>query len=360
MQNIHTKTMKIFTKLIALIHHASPAVQKRLFLICCILFVSHASIGIIVLLASSSYHMLLGLTTLSYGLGLRHAVDADHIAAIDNTTRKLMQEGKRPVGVGFFFSLGHSTVVFILSILVALSASFVQHSLPTFKETEALIGTSVSSLFLFLIGIVNLIALIEILNVWRHIVKHQSYTTHELHHHLHQKGFLTRLLKPILKAVSQSWHMYFVGFLFGLGFDTASEVALLSISAATGANSMPFLLILLLPLSFTASMAIIDTLDGILMLGAYGWAYVKPIRKLYYNLNITFLSVIIALSIGGVEALQILSGEFHWNGEFFRFINTVDFGNLGYVIILMFAASFGLSLLIYKAKRYDLLESKGI
>lgn len=300
--------------------------------------------------------LLLGLIAIAYGLGLRHAVDADHIAAIDNTTRKLMNDGKRPVSVGLFFSLGHSTIVIILSVLVALSSVFIKHSLPSLQSTGTVIGTSISSFFLLLIGFINLIAFLDILRVFNCVAKGGSCRKRITNNHFPVTGFLARILKPALKAVTDSWHMYFVGFLFGLGFDTASEVGLLSISAASSVTGISLGEMLLLPLAFTAGMVLIDTLDGVLMLGAYGWAYVQPVRKLYYNLNITLVSVIIALFIGGVEAVQLLSLEFKFNNSFSQLINAIDLGKLGYITIFIFVISWVISFLVYKVRRYDLIE----
>jgi high-affinity nickel-transport protein len=245
----------------------------------------------------------------------------------------------------------------LLSLGIALSAGFVKTYLPTFEQTGSFIGASVSSIFLLIIGIINLVVFIDIYKVWKKVLKGKKYKESDIHEHLHNRGLLARLFRPFLKTVTQSWHMYIVGFLFGLGFDTASEVALLSISAATGTSTMPLLAVLLLPLAFTSGMALIDTFDGILMLGAYGWAYIKPVRKLYYNLNITLISVIVALGIGGIEAIQVLSEKLNLHGPIIDNINTVDFGNLGYFIIFVFFASWVISLGIYKYKRYDLLET---
>ncbi len=335
----------------------SEDVKKRLFCILLLLLIFNGSIWILILVFSRSYPLLLGLAALSFGFGLRHAVDADHIAAIDNTTRKLMHDGQRPVAVGFFFSLGHSLVVIALSIAVAISASFVQHNLPAFKEAGSLIGTTISSLFLLVIGLINLLAFIEIFSVWRGVIKGKKPLKDEaLEEILENRGFIIRILKPLLKTLSHSHQMFIVGFLFGLGFDTATEIGLLSISAATSVNGLPIWMVILLPLAFTAGMTLVDTLDGILMLGAYGWAYVKPIRKLYYNMNITFISVVTALFIGGVEGLKIISEKTGINGSIFGLVNKIEFNHLGYFIIGAFLLSWIISIAIYKIHRYDLLD----
>jgi high-affinity nickel-transport protein len=257
------------------------------------------------------------------------------------------------VAVGLFFSLGHSTIVILLSVLLAASASFVATNLPAFQAIGSKIGIAVSSLFLLMIGVINLMALLDIVHVWRHVMRGEVHDEKEIHHHLATSGVLARIFAPFLKAVSQSYHMYFVGFLFGLGFDTASEVGLLSISATTGATGVPIWETLLLPLAFTAGMAAIDTLDGVLMLGAYGWAYLKPVRKLYYNMIITLMSVIIALVIGGIEALQIMIEEFGWHGGIVDGIRNIDFGSFGYIIILAFVISWLFSAIVYRWKGYD-------
>lgn len=349
---MHTlKSFLIFVKKVAG-QIKEKIIGMIIFLVLCNIF-----IWVITFFMSMQYPVLIGLVTLAYGLGLRHAVDADHIAAIDNTTRKLMQEGQKPVAVGFFFSLGHSTIVIFLSLLIVVSANFAKANLPLLKETGGLIGTLVSSIFLFVIGIINLFVFIDIFTVWRKITKGEKYDESLVHEHLHNRGLLAKIFRPFLKTVQKSWHMYVVGLLFGLGFDTASEIGLLSISAATAVRGLPTFYILILPLAFTIGMALIDTLDGILMLGAYGWAYIKPIRKLYYNMNITFISVIIALFIGGIEAMQIIISQLKLKGNLAYTIKNLNFGNLGYIIIIIFIVCWIISLLVYKSKKYDILES---
>jgi len=349
--------MYFLRKLANIVKKASPELKKRLCFIFLILILFNGFIWVYTLFIWHTFPVMLGLVALAYGLGLRHAVDADHIAAIDNTTRKLMQDGKKPVAVGFFFSMGHSTIVVLLSILVAFSAAFVKHNLPAFQNVGSIIGTSISGFFLLIIGIINLVVLIDIYGMWRKVVKKKgNYKNLSIEDHMDKRGVTAHILKPFLKAVSHSWNMYIIGFLFGLGFDTASEVGLLSISAATGASGMPIENIILLPLAFTAGMSLIDTLDGILMLGAYGWAYVKPIRKLYYNMNITFISVFIALFIGSIEAMQVIFSQLKLTGGFYDVINNLNFGSLGYFIIGTFILTWFLSIGIYKFKKYDLLE----
>jgi high-affinity nickel-transport protein len=343
-----------------------PHVRHRVIAIYAFLFLFNAVVWAVTLLVAVQYPIILSGAVPAYLFGLRHAVDPDHIAAIDNTTRKLMQDKQRPVGVGFFFSWGHSTVVIVLSALLALSSAYVRDHLPQFRATGSIIGTSVSAAFLIVIGVINLIVLIDIYRQFRQVRKGGEYQEQTLDDYLANRGLLARIFRPALRLVDRSWKMYPVGFLFGLGFDTASEVGLLGIAAAFGARgSLPIVFILLLPLLFTAGMSLIDTTDGVLMLGAYGWAFVKPIRKLYYNLNITLISVLVALVIGGIEALQVIgqqtggiasvNGGTVGNGWFWGFVNSLDLQNLGFLIIAVFAVSWLVSTLVYRIRGYDRL-----
>jgi high-affinity nickel-transport protein len=310
------------------------------------------------LAASIQYPILLPTAFLAYTFGLRHAVDADHIAAIDNTTRKLMQEGQRPVGVGLFFSLGHSTVVVALSVAIALFASVVT-DIPALQEIGSLIGTTVSAVFLLVIGLINLVVLIDIYRMFRRVARGGSYSEATLEEFLNERGLLARIFRPMLRVIRKSWHMYPLGILFGLGFDTASEVALLGLAATSGANHVPIAFILVLPALFAAGMSLVDATDGVLMLGAYGWAYVKPIRKLYYNLNITFVSVLVAFAIGGIEVLSIVAERFGLHGGAWEFVRNLDFGIIGFGIVAIFVASWTASTLIYRWRGYDSLPIRG-
>jgi len=332
-------------------------VKRRIAILAILLLSFTFIIWFLAFTASITYPLLLGLVLLSYGFGLRHAVDADHIAAIDNTTRKLIGDGKKPIAVGFFFSLGHSTIVVALCLLIATSASFVQKNLPEFAQMGSFIGAIVSCLFLLIIGGINLLSLLEIVSTWQQVIKGKKRIHKEtLEEFLSKRGIVTRILRPLLKMVNHSRDMYIIGFLFGLGFDTATEIGLLSIAAATATQGMPIWMVMLLPLAFTAGMTLIDTLDGMLMLGAYGWAYVKPIRKLYYNMNITFISVVTAFFIGGVEGLQIVSEKTGITAGILGSANSVNLGNVGYFIIALFTVSFFASIAIYRIKQYDLLD----
>ncbi|MEH1978420.1 MAG: HoxN/HupN/NixA family nickel/cobalt transporter [Nostoc sp.] len=315
-------------------------------------------VWVVALIAFHSYPLLLGTAVLAYSFGLRHAVDADHIAAIDNVTRKLMQENKRPVAVGFFFSLGHSTIVVLASVAIALTASTIQKDFPSFQKVGGLIGTTVSALFLLVIAAINMVVLWDVYKTFQSVKRGGTYDEQSLDEFLNQRGLLGRFFRPLFRLIDSSWKMYPLGFLFGLGFDTATEVGLLGISASQAAKGLPIWSILLFPALFTAGMSLVDTTDGILMLGAYGWAYVKPIRKLYYNMTITFVSVLVAVIIGGIEALSIIGEQLELKGSFWDFISELsdNFGTIGYLIIGIFVLSWLLSTFIYKVKKYDELE----
>lgn len=310
------------------------------------------------IVAFRHFPLLLGTAFLAYSFGLRHAVDADHIAAIDNVTRKLMQEGKRPVSVGFLFSLGHSTVVVIGSAAIAATALLLQHRVEAFRTIGGVIGTLVSSFFLFGIAAANLLVLRSIYKVFVRVRSGGSYVEEDLDLLLADRGFLSRIFRPMFAMIRRSWHMYPLGVLFGLGFDTATEIGLLGISAAEASKGLSIWSIMVFPMLFAAGMSLVDTTDNVLMLGAYGWAFVKPIRKLYYNLTITFVSVLVAFAVGGIEALGLLAGELRLNGTFWDAIRAVnqDFGTLGYLIIALFVASWIVSIALYKWRRYEELE----
>ncbi len=313
------------------------------------------------LAAFHDYPILLGTAALAYTFGLRHAFDADHIAAIDNTTRKLMQEGKRPVSVGFFFSLGHSTVVVLLSVAIAFTATELQDHFEEFKAIGSVVGTLVSAFFLLAIGLANVFVFAAIYRTF-HIVKAGGqFVEEDLDIALANRGLLGRLFRRFFRLVEASWHMYPLGFLFGLGFDTATEVGLLGISASQAAQGMSVWSILVFPALFTAGMTLLDATDSILMLGAYGWAFSKPIRKLYYNLTITGLSVLVAIVVGGLEALNLIGDQFGLSdgGGFWGAVGAINdnFGLLGYLIVGLFVVGWVLSFLIYRAKRYDEIET---
>jgi high-affinity nickel-transport protein len=333
---------------------SSPDVRHRIIGIYAFLISYNILAWLLALLVLKSDAKLLLLALTAYTFGLRHAFDADHISAIDNVTRKLMQEKKRPVGVGFFFSLGHSTIVVALTVFIAITAIAVSN----FNGLQAiggLIGTAVSSLFLLLIAAINIVVLIDIYKTFREVKNGGEYDDISLDESLNKRGLMGRFFRPLLKATDQSWKMYPVGVLFGLGFDTATEVGLLGIAAFTASGGVPIASILIFPVLFTAGMTFMDTTDSVLMLGAYGWAFVKPIRKLYYNLNITLISVIVALVVGSIEALSIIATELNLTGFPWDQVNVLSgqFGLLGIIIVGLFLASWLISTIIYKVKRYD-------
>ncbi|MGB8966952.1 MAG: HoxN/HupN/NixA family nickel/cobalt transporter [Candidatus Cybelea sp.] len=310
--------------------------------------------------AFSSRPILLGTALLAFTFGLRHAVDADHICAIDNVTRKLMQERQRPLGVGFFFSLGHSTVVVALSLAIAVAAAIVKDRLPSLQQAGVLVGSSISATFLLLVGAINLIVLLEIFAAFARVRGGQAVEDHTLEAMLDRRGLIGRFFRPLLKIVDRSWKMYPIGLLFGLGFDTATEVALLGIAAVEAGKGLPVFDILLFPLLFTAGMSLVDTTDGIVMLGAYGWAFVKPVRKLYYNLVITLVSVLVALIVGSIEAVSVIAYQLRLSGGMWDAIKAVNdnFGTLGFIIIGLFVASWLVSVAVYRLFRYDELEER--
>jgi high-affinity nickel-transport protein len=351
--------MTVFSGLWRILRSGDAGLRTRIFTIYAILIGLNIVAWVLAALASVQLNdsKFIALGFLAYGLGLRHAVDADHISAIDNVTRKLMQDGKRPVAVGTFFSLGHSTVVVLLSVLLAAASLFVQRELPTFQAIGGLIGTSVSALFLFLIAALNLLILVDIFKTFRRVTRGGEYNEEKIEDFLAQRGLLGRFFRPLFRFVRESWLMYPVGFLFGLGFDTASEVGLLALSAISAQKGVPFLFIMVFPLLFTAGMMLADTTDGVLMLGAYGWAFVKPVRKLYYNLNITLISVVVAVVVGGIEVLQVISGELNLSGPVWDFINnTLALGNVGFFIVAILLLSWLVSTIVYRVKRYEEIE----
>jgi len=290
----------------------------------------------------------LGLT--AYTLGMRHAFDADHIAAIDNTTRKLMADGKRPVSVGFWFSLGHSTIVFALCVLLAFGvralAGQVENDSSSLHNVTGLIGTAVSGFFLLIIGILNFIVLRQILGVFR-AMRHGQYTEAELDETLAKRGFMNRFLGGATKAVTKPWHMYPVGVLFGLGFDTATEVSLLVLAGGAAAFALPWYAILTLPILFAAGMSLFDSMDGCFMNFAYGWAFSKPVRKVYYNITITSLSVAVALIIGTIEVISIFADKLSVENGPIAWIANLDLNYVGFFIVGVFIVTWVIALAVW-------------
>jgi high-affinity nickel-transport protein len=298
---------------------------------------------------------LLGTAFLAYTLGLRHAFDADHIAAIDNVVRKLKQEGKSPYSAGFFFSLGHSTVVIIACIVVAAAASTLNGRLGAVRDIGGIVGTVVSASFLLIIGIANLVILFGTWSVYRSFKRQANIAPENIDALLGGQGFLARLFRPMFRVVTRSQHMYPIGFLFGLGFDTATEIGMLGIAAVQAAQNMPLWTILVFPALFTAGMSLMDTTDSLLMTGAYGWAFVTPIRKLWYNLTITAASVGIALFVGSVEALDLIGRKLGLEGMLWRIVGTLNdnLAQFGFVIVGIFITTWIVSMAVYRLKNYE-------
>ncbi|WP_343709439.1 HoxN/HupN/NixA family nickel/cobalt transporter [Mycobacterium sp.] len=311
---------------------------------------AHLSVG------DKAFGFGIGLT--AYTLGLRHAFDADHIAAIDNTTRTLMNDGQRPLAVGFFFSLGHSSVVFGLALLIAFGLKAiigpVEQGSSALHHYTSLIGTSVSGVFLCLIAAINVVILVGILRVFAQM-RRGEYDEDELDTQLNNRGLLNRVLARFTKSVTASWHMYPVGLLFGLGFDTATEVALLVLAGTSAAAGLPWYAILCLPVLFTAGMCLLDTVDGSFMNFAYGWAFSNPVRKVYYNITITGLSVVVALLIGTVELLGLLAEQLGWSGGFWTWLGGIDLNAIGFMIVGLFVVTWVGAVLIW---RYARIEEK--
>jgi high-affinity nickel-transport protein len=341
-----------------LFNDGADNLRGRIVAIYAILIPANVLAWIWALVAFRDQPVLLGTALLAYTFGLRHAVDADHIAAIDNVTRKLMQSGKRPLSVGLFFSLGHSTVVVVASIFVALAVSALQDKFANFKEIGGLIGTSVSAFFLLIVAVANIFILVSVYRLFKAVKRGERFIDEDLNVLLAQRGVIGRMLRSVFAVISKSWHMYPLGILFGLGFDTATEIALLGISASQSADGMSMLSILVFPALFTAGMSLVDATDSILMVRAYGWAFVKPIRKLYYNMIITLVSVIVALVIGGVEALGLIGRKLDLSGSFWDGIEALNenFSALGYLIIAIFILSWMISVIVYRVKGYDDIE----
>jgi high-affinity nickel-transport protein len=312
-------------------------------------------------LGTKTFGIGIGIT--AYTLGMRHAFDADHIAAIDNTTRKLMADGKRPLSVGFWFSLGHSSVVFALAFALSLGVKAVvgpvRNNGSSLHHYTGLIGTSISGTFLYLIAAINVVILVGIVKVFRDI-RRGVYDEETLEEHLNNRGLMNRLLRPIMRSINKPGQMYPVGLLFGLGFDTASEVALLVLASAGAAGGLPWYAILSLPVLFAAGMCLFDTIDGTFMNFAYNWAFSRPIRKVYYNITITSLSVIVALVIGTVELLGLLSQQLNINGRFWTDMQNADINTLGFVIVGLFVATWAIALLIWRFGRIEEKWSSGM
>src|SRR3989440_2645688 len=298
----------------------------------------------------------LGTGITAYTLGARHAFDADHIAAIDNTTRKLMAEGRRSLSVGFWFSLGHSSIVVVLTLLLALGLRAVGTELADesspLHQYGGLVGTLVSGAFLYLLGIINLVILVGIVKVFRDM-RRGHFDEAALEDHLNKRGLMNRILGPAVRAIRKPWHIYPVGLLFGLGFDTVTEITLLVIAGSSVAAGLPWYAIMCLPVLFAAGMSLLDTIDGSFMNFAYGWAFSKPVRKVYYNLTVTGLSVAVALVIGTIELLALAAQKLTLHGRFWDWVSAIDLNTLGFVIVGLFALTWSLALAIWRWGRIE-------
>jgi nickel/cobalt transporter (NiCoT) family protein len=297
-----------------------------------------------------------GTGALAYTLGMRHAFDADHIAAIDNTTRKLVNDGKRPLSVGFFFSLGHSTIVFIMAVLLNFGMRALDRQVKNdgsgLHNVTGIIGTTVSGTFLYIIAALNIIILVGIVRVFRDM-RTGRYNDEELEAQLNKRGLMNRFFGPLGRRIDTPWKMYPLGALFGLGFDTATEVTLLVLAGTAVVSGLPFYAILSLPILFAAGMCLFDTLDGCFMNFAYDWAFAKPIRKVYYNITITGLSVFVAVFIGTIEILGLIGSEYHLNGGFWTFMGNFDINKAGFVIVGIFIVTWIVALAIWHFGRLE-------
>ena len=336
--------------------------RQRTIGIYALLLAANVAVWIWAILQFHQQPLLLGTALIAYGFGLRHAVDPDHIAAIDNVTRKLVQDNQRPVTVGFWFAIGHSAVVALGAAVIAAASVAMEGRFENFRQVGGVISTCVSALFLFIIAAINLFVLRSVYRSFRHVRAGGIYIEADVNQLLDQRGLLARLFRPMFRLVTRSWHMLPLGFLFGLGFDTATEISLLGIAANEAANGVSLSAILVFPALFAAGMTLIDTTDGVLMLHAYDWAFIKPLRKLYYNLTITLVSVIIAVVIGGIEALGLLGEKLEFSGRFWDQIRLVNdnFNTLGFVIIGIFVASWVVSVGIYYAQGFDEIDAAAI
>jgi len=345
----------VLTFLKAAVDDASANQRAKIGAIYALLLAGNALVWLWAVIALADRPALLGTAILAYVLGFRHAVDADHIAAIDNVVRKLMQEGKRPVSVGLFFSLGHSLVVVLAVAAIAATAFALQDRFLAFKSIGSVIGTAASAIFLLVIAIINLVVLRGVWDGFRRARRGEHVAEHELNLLLSGRGLLARIFRPLFRMVSRSWQMLPVGFLFGLGFDTATEITLFAVAASQASGGLSFGTVMVFPALFTAGMTLVDTTDSVLMVSAYGWAFLNPVRKIWYNLTITAMSVVVAVVIGGIEALGLIAGKLGLEGGFWERIDFVNGGiaSFGYLIVGVFIASWAISYLLYRWQGLD-------
>jgi len=345
----------VLTYLTSAVDDASSHQSRKIVAIYVVVFAANAAVWTWAFIVLAGQPTLLGTAFLAYVLGLRHAVDADHIAAIDNVVRKLMQEGKRPVSAGLFFSLGHSLVVTIAVAVIVGTAFVLRGRLHPFKVVGAAIGTGTSAFFLLTVAAINVVILRGVWRSFRRARRGEPIAEHELDRLLSGRGFLARVFRPLFRIVSRSWQMFPIGFLFGLGFDTATEITLFALAATQVSGGASFATVMIFPALFTAGMTLIDTTDSMLMVGAYGWAFLNPLRKIWYNLTITAISVLVALLIGGIEALGLIAAKLELGGRFWTVIGNLndELGNFGYLVIGIFVGSWIVSYLIYRWHGFD-------
>jgi high-affinity nickel-transport protein len=345
----------VLTFLKATVDDTSADQRAKVGAIYVLLLAANALVWTWALIALAGRPTLIGTALLAYVLGLRHAVDADHIASIDNVVRKLMAEGKRPFSVGLFFSLGHSLAIALAVAAIAAAAFALENRFREFKSIGSVIGTGASASFLLAIAGINLVILRAVWRSFRRARRGEPVAEQELNLLLSGRGFLARIFRPLFRMVSRSWQMFPIGFLFGLGFDTATEISLFTVAASQASGGMTFGTIMIFPALFTAGMTLLDTTDSVLMVGAYGWAFLNPIRKIWYNLTITAVSVVVALLIGGIEALGLIADKLGLEGAFWGMIGNLNAGvaNFGYLVVGIFLASWAVSYLLYRWQRLD-------
>ena len=345
----------MLTFLKATVDDHSADQRGKIITIYVVLFAANVAVWAWALIALADRPTLIGTAFLAFVLGLRHAVDADHIATIDNVVRKLMQEGKRPVSVGLFFSLGHSLSIALAVAGIAAAAFALQGRLQDFKSIGSIIGTGASAFFLLAIALINLVILRGVWLSFRRARRGEPVEEQELNALLAGRGLLACIFRPLFRMVSRSWHMFPIGFLFGLGFDTATEISLFTVAASQASGGMTVATVMIFPALFTAGMTMVDTTDSVLMVGAYGWAFLNPIRKIWYNLTITAISVVVALLIGGTEALGLIAGKLGLEGGFWDLIGGLNGGlaNFGYLVVGIFLASWAISFLLYRWQGLD-------
>jgi high-affinity nickel-transport protein len=340
----------VLSHLTSALDDASPHQGRKIVAIYILLFAFNAVVWTWAFVTLSAHPTLLGTALLAYVLGLRHAVDADHIAAIDNVVRKLMQEGKRPISAGLFFSLGHSLVITIAVAVIVGMAFALQGKLHPFKVIGSVIDTGTSPFFLLTIAFINLFILREVWSSFQRARRGEAVAEHELDHLLSGRGLLARMFRPLFRMVTRSWQMFPIGFLFGLGFDTATEITLFTVAGSQASGGMSFSTVMIFPALFAAGMTLVDTSDSVLMVGAYGWAFLNPIRKIWYNLTITAISAVVAMLIGGIEALGLIADKLELDGVFWDLISKINSGlaGFGYLVVAIFVASWIASYPIYR------------